>query len=97
MPQGHIPERTCIACGRKLPKWELVRLVRTPEGNIEVDPKGKKSGRGAYLCGSKGCWEKGFRRGRKNRLAWALKTEVSPQVRTYLREEAEKLFSEKRK
>ena len=86
MPQdkGHVPERTCIACGKKSAKWQLVRIVRTPDGSIEVDLKGKKSGRGAYLCHSRTCWERALRRDRKNRLAWALKTEISPEVRTRL-------------
>ncbi len=88
MSQGkrHIPERTCVACGRKLPKWELVRIVRTVEGNVEIDLGGKKSGRGVYLCRSKRCWETALRRDRKNRLAWALKTEIPPEVRAYLLE-----------
>ena len=44
-----IPCRTCIITKEKLPKGELVRVVRTPEGNVEVDLTGKLNGRGAYL------------------------------------------------
>ena len=44
-----IPERTCVVTREKYPKSELLRIVRTPEGNIEVDLTGKKNGRGAYI------------------------------------------------
>jgi len=44
-----IPMRTCVITGEKLPKGELIRVVRTPEGNVIVDETGKANGRGAYL------------------------------------------------
>ena len=44
-----IPMRTCLITGEKLPKKELIRIVRTPEGNVVVDETGKINGRGAYL------------------------------------------------
>ena len=44
-----IPMRRCVATGERLPKKELLRIVRTPEGEIKVDPTGKANGRGAYL------------------------------------------------
>lgn len=44
-----IPMRTCVITGEKLPKKELIRIVRTPEGNIIVDESGKANGRGAYI------------------------------------------------
>ena len=44
-----IPMRRCVATGESLPKKELIRVVRTPEGNVEIDETGKKNGRGAYL------------------------------------------------
>lgn len=44
-----IPIRRCVATGEQLPKKELLRIVRTPEGNLEVDTTGKANGRGAYL------------------------------------------------
>ena len=49
MKQRKIPERTCVVTREKYPKKELLRIVRTPEGNIEVDLTGKKNGRGAYI------------------------------------------------
>ena len=56
-----VPQRTCVACRQVKPKRELVRLVRTPEGNIEIDSAGKKEGRGAYLCPTRECWEKALK------------------------------------
>lgn len=44
-----IPMRRCLATQESLPKKELIRIVRTPEGNVEIDNSGKKNGRGAYL------------------------------------------------
>ena len=68
----HLPERTCIACRQKRAKWEMVRIVRTPEGIIEIDLRGKKAGRGAYLCRQQECWEAGL----KKKLGHALKCEI---------------------
>ncbi len=50
-----IPERRCIGCGETKPKPQLIRVVRSPEGEVSLDPTGKKSGRGAYLCRSAAC------------------------------------------
>ncbi len=55
----HVPQRTCIACRETEAKRGLIRLVRTPEGTVEVDPTGKRNGRGAYLCARMRCWERG--------------------------------------
>ncbi|MFC2030833.1 RNase P modulator RnpM [Chloroflexota bacterium] len=66
--------RTCIGCHRKKPKRELIRIVRTPEGTVEVDPRGKRSGRGAYLCADGNCLEGALV---PERLARALKCSVS--------------------
>ena len=52
------PERTCIACNEQKEKQELLRIVKSKEGVIEVDKTGKKSGRGAYICKSEECLEK---------------------------------------
>ena len=60
----HVPERTCIACRQARPKRELIRIVRTPDGHVEMDPTGKKSGRGAYLCAKRSCWEPALRKGK---------------------------------
>jgi predicted RNA-binding protein YlxR (DUF448 family) len=70
----HVPQRTCVACRRTTAKRELVRIVRTPEGSVEVDPTGKRSGRGAYLCPTPDCWRLAVQKGRLDR---ALKTSLS--------------------
>jgi len=57
MKQRKVPLRKCVACQQMMPKRELIRVVRTPEGEIEIDLKGKKSGRGAYLCGKRSCFQ----------------------------------------
>ncbi|MCY3691033.1 MAG: YlxR family protein [Chloroflexota bacterium] len=49
-----------MACGRKGPKGQLVRVVRTPDGPVLPDPTGRANGRGAYLCNRVGCWERGL-------------------------------------
>ena len=59
-----VPVRRCVACGQRLPKKELTRIVRTLEGKVEVDPTGKKAGRGSYLCLTEECWTLGLKKGR---------------------------------
>lgn len=49
MGKRHRPVRTCVACRQEAGKVELVRIVRRPDGSVEVDRTGKSSGRGAYL------------------------------------------------
>ena len=56
-----IPQRQCIGCGENKPKKELIRVVRSPEGEISIDFTGKKSGRGAYLCPSEKCLKKAIK------------------------------------
>jgi hypothetical protein len=53
-----IPMRMCCGCGENLPKRELVRVVKSPEGVISLDTTGKKSGRGAYICPKLDCLTK---------------------------------------
>lgn len=60
MPR-RIPQRTCIGCRTVRPKRELVRVVRTPEGNVELDTTGKRSGRGAYVCPDEKCLDEATR------------------------------------
>jgi predicted RNA-binding protein YlxR (DUF448 family) len=59
-----VPLRTCVACRTTKPKRELLRIVRTPDGHVSLDPGGKKSGRGAYLCARLSCWEMALKKGR---------------------------------
>ncbi|MBQ2716527.1 MAG: YlxR family protein [Clostridia bacterium] len=62
-----IPMRQCLGCNEHKPKIELVRILRTPEGEITLDLTGKRSGRGAYICKNPACLKKL----RKNRRAEA--------------------------
>ncbi len=56
--QRKIPERQCLGCNEHRPKKELLRVVRTPEGEAELDFTGKRSGRGAYICRDVKCLRK---------------------------------------
>jgi predicted RNA-binding protein YlxR (DUF448 family) len=76
----HVPERTCIACRRKAGKRDLVRLIRSGE-TVEADLKGKKPGRGVYLCLSNECWEKGLK---GNRVEHGLRIKLSADNRLLL-------------
>ena len=78
----HKPQRTCIACRENKDKRELIRVVRTPEKNVVVDPTGKANGRGAYLCRQSDCQDKGLQKGRLDR---ALKVTLSEADLTLLR------------
>ena len=86
--QRHIPQRTCVGCREVRPKRQLIRIVRTPTGAVEVDPTGKKSGRGAYLCKVRACWEAGVKKGGLGR---ALKTKITPENGSELARYAEML------
>jgi hypothetical protein len=76
-----VPLRTCVGCQQTRPKRELIRLVRTGDGVVEVDPSGKKAGRGAYICPAQSCWEAGLK---KNRLEHALRTRITAETRAQL-------------
>ena len=89
--QRHVPQRTCVACHRTAPKRELVRIVRGMDGAVQVDPTGKKSGRGAYLCRNFACWELAFRR---RAIEHALSTTITPEEKAALLEYAEQLRPE---
>lgn len=84
----HVPQRTCVGCRETGAKREFVRVVRTPIGTVEVDPTGKKSGRGAYLCQRVECWQAALK---KDRLGHALRTTLSEADRTVLLQYAEGL------
>ena len=77
MQQKKVPMRKCVGCGEMKPKKELVRIVRTPEGEITADPTGKKSGRGAYVCLNPECVKKA-EKGR--RLERAFACQIPPEV-----------------
>ena len=72
-----IPQRRCVGCGETRDKKELIRVVRSPEGEISLDLTGKKSGRGAYICNNLACLKKA----RKNkRIEQNLETSISNEL-----------------
>lgn len=87
MQQKKVPMRKCIGCNESKTKKELVRFVRSPEGDISLDLTGKKSGRGAYICPDVECLKKARKAKRLERIF-----EISVPDSVY--EEAERLLSE---
>ncbi len=77
----HVPQRTCVACRDKEAKRTLTRIVRTTDGTVEVDPTGKRNGRGAYLCSQPSCWHRALT---TPLLGRALKVELDDTSRTTL-------------
>lgn len=59
--QKKIPQRQCMGCRERKAKRELIRVVRSPEGQVSLDFHGKKNGRGAYICPSSDCLKKAIR------------------------------------
>ncbi|MBI2852316.1 MAG: YlxR family protein [Chloroflexi bacterium] len=86
------PQRTCAACRRVSTKGELIRLRRVADGNIEIDFGHKGTGRGAYLCRARECWEIALKSGR---LEHSLRTVIEKDQRQQLMRMAEeRLFSQ---
>ncbi|MDA8233757.1 MAG: YlxR family protein [Clostridia bacterium] len=73
----------CVGCQEMMGKKELIRIVRTPENQIEIDLTGKKSGRGAYICAKEECLTKAVK---GKRLEKAFKQAISPEVIEALRQ-----------
>lgn len=80
------PLRMCIVCKKMLPKSDLIRIVRAPDGSMSFDKTGKKNGRGAYLCDNKDCVERCLK---KKLLNKAFKINVDEAVYKLLAEEYE--------
>lgn len=72
-----IPMRQCIGCRQSVPKKNMLRIIKTPEGTMEIDFSGKKNGRGAYVCYSEQCLEKAFKnKGLEKSLGLSVPQEV---------------------
>ena len=84
--QKKIPMRQCLGCREHKPKRELVRVVRSPEGEVSLDLTGKLNGRGAYLCRSAACLQKAVR---SSALSRAFGTAVPKEVLSRLEQELE--------
>ena len=79
-----IPMRRCLGCYESKPKKELIRVVKTSEGEICIDKTGKKNGRGAYICYNKECLEKAFK---TKRLSRNLDIPISEDIFNILKDE----------
>ncbi|WP_301859498.1 YlxR family protein [uncultured Megasphaera sp.] len=84
MKQRKIPLRICAGCQEQKSKKEMIRIVRTPEGTVEIDKTGKKSGRGVYICQNPDCLNKAYK---EHRLERSLKTKVSEEIYQALQKE----------
>ena len=76
MKTRKIPMRMCLGCGEMKPKKELIRVVRSPEGEISLDFIGKAAGRGAYICRSTECLTKA-RKARRLEKSFSCRIEES--------------------
>ena len=84
MQNKKVPLRKCTGCGEMKPKKELVRVVKTPEGEISLDPTGKMNGRGAYLCKDPQCLRKAQK---SKRIEKALSCTVPDEIYNELEQE----------
>ena len=82
-----IPMRQCLGCREMKPKRELIRVVRSPEGEIHLDLRGKANGRGAYVCPDPNCLQKAVR---SKALERAFSARIPEDVYQSLREEMER-------
>ena len=76
------PTRTCMGCNKTKEKQELLRIVKSKDGDIEVDLTGKKNGRGAYICKNEECLNKVIK---SKRLQRVLEQEISTEIYENLR------------
>lgn len=86
MAEKKIPMRKCLGCNEMKPKRELIRAVKSPEGEISLDLTGKKSGRGAYICPDKSCFDKARK---SKRFEKALETSIPDSVYNDMAQELE--------
>lgn len=89
--QKKIPMRQCLGCREMKPKKELIRVVRSPEGDISLDFRGKAPGRGAYICPNAQCLRKAVR---ARALEKAFSAQIPEEVYEKLNEEMERAGSE---
>lgn len=84
MQKKKLPMRKCTGCGEMFTKRELVRVVRSPEGDVSLDLTGRKNGRGAYICKSKECFNKAVKARRFER---AFGLQIPQEVYTQIEKE----------
>ena len=88
MKPKKIPMRMCVGCREMKPKRELIRVVRSPEGEVSMDPVGKKPGRGAYVCRSVDCLKRAIK---QRQLERQLEVQLTPEVAQALQDTIENL------
>ena len=91
MKPRKIPMRMCVGCREMKEKRELIRIVRTPEGETLIDPTGKKSGRGAYVCRSPECLKRAIK---QKQLERQLQVSLTDEVNEVLMAEMNRLATE---
>lgn len=79
-----VPMRTCIGCRDIKPKKELIRILKSSEGDISIDFTGKKNGRGAYICSNEECFDRAVK---SKRLPKEFEMQISNEVYERLRDE----------
>lgn len=87
MNQRKVPLRKCLVTNEMKPKKELIRIVRSPEGEVSVDPTGKKNGRGAYISNNEESFDLAKKR---DILSRHLQVKVEPEIYDQLKEASKK-------
>lgn len=80
------PLRQCVGCGEMKPKMTLVRIVKTPEGKIELDRSGRSNGRGAYICHNAECYKRAVK---ARRFEKSFSAPIPPEVSELIIKELE--------
>lgn len=86
MKTRKVPIRQCLGCREHLPKRSLIRVVKSPEGEISLDFKGKSAGRGAYICSNETCLNKAIK---SKALSRAFETQIPDEIYEVLKKELE--------
>ncbi len=89
MKTRRVPQRMCLGCREMKNKKELIRIVRTPEGEIELDNTGKKPGRGAYICPDIQCYNKAVK---SKSIQKALEKSIPEEISEKIKDQLEKMF-----
>ncbi|OLR61998.1 nucleic acid-binding protein [Anaerostipes sp. 992a] len=83
-----VPMRQCVGCHNMVSKREMIRVIKTSDGQIILDATGKKNGRGAYICNSRECLEKAIK---SRSLERSLKAAIPSEIYDSLKEELDNI------
>ena len=86
-----VPMRQCVGCREMKDKKDMIRVIRTADGEVCIDESGRKNGRGAYICRSQACLDKAVS---GHGLERSMKTQISPDIYKKLQEEMKRLGEE---